>query len=73
MAGDGRDAIDAVTRQNLLRAMDALGDNADAVEEAMARQIHPLVGQDLTVAFYDLTTVRIHAEGRVQMTSAPMA
>ena len=34
--------------------------NADAVEEALARQIRLLVDQDLTVAFYDLMTVRIH-------------
>ena len=46
--------------------MDALVDYADAVEEALARQFRPLVDQDLTVAFYDLTTVRIHGEGKVE-------
>ena len=46
--------------------MDALVDNADVVEEALARQIRPLVDRDLTVAFYDLTPVRIHGEGRVE-------
>ncbi|TDL79758.1 IS1634 family transposase, partial [Meridianimarinicoccus aquatilis] len=30
-----------------------------------AKQIRPLVDQDLTVVFYDLTTVRIHGEGEV--------
>ena len=57
---------DIVTHQHLLRAMDALVDYADAVEEALARQFRPLVDQDLTVAFYDLTTVRIHGEGKVE-------
>ena len=53
---------DTVTHQHLLRGMDALMDYADGVEEALARQFRPLVDQDLTVAFYDLTTVRIHGE-----------
>ena len=57
---------DTVTHKHLLRAMDALVDNADGVEEALARQFRPLVDQDLTVAFYDLTTVRIHGEGKVE-------
>ena len=57
---------DTVTHQHLLRAMDALVDNADVVEEALARQFRPLVDQDLTIAFYDLTTVRIHGEGKVE-------
>ena len=57
---------DTVTHQHLLRAMDALMDYADGVEEALARQFRPLVDQDLTVAFYDLTTVRIHGEGKVE-------
>ena len=57
---------DTVTHQHLLRAMDALVDNADAVEEALTRQFRPLVDQDLTVAFYDLTTVRIHGEGKAE-------
>ena len=56
---------DTVTHQHLLRAMDALMDNADAVEDALARQIRPLVDTTLAVVFYDLTTVRIHGEGAV--------
>lgn len=56
---------DTVTHQHLLRAMDALMDNADAVEDALARQVRPLVDRDLAVVFYDLTTVRIHGEGHV--------
>jgi len=56
---------DTVTHQHLLRAMDALMDNAEAIKEALARQIRPLVDRDLAVVFYDLTTVRIHGGGEV--------
>ena len=56
---------DTVTHQHLFRAMDALVDNTDAVEEALASQIRPLVDQVLSVVFYDLTTVRIHGEGKI--------
>ena len=56
---------ETVTHQHLLRAMDALMDHAGAVEDALARQIRPLVDTTLAVVFYDLTTVRIHGEGAV--------
>ena len=54
-----------VEHHHLLRAMDALMDNVERVELELARQIRPLVDHDLTVVFYDLTTVRIHGEGEV--------
>jgi transposase len=57
---------EGVTHQHLLRAMDALMDHADQVERELAKQIRPLVDRDLAVVFYDLTTVRIHGEGRVE-------
>ncbi|WP_209426834.1 IS1634 family transposase [Pararhodobacter sp. SW119] len=57
---------DAVTHQHLLRAMDALMDHAERVEMELAKQIRPLVDQDLSIVFYDLTTVRIHGEGAVE-------
>jgi hypothetical protein len=56
---------EGVTHQHLLRAMDALMDHAEVLEIELARQIRPLVDQDLAVVFYDLTTVRIHGEGEV--------
>jgi len=55
-----------VEHHHLLRAMDALMDNVDRVEAELAKQIRPLVDQELTVVFYDLTTVRIHGEGKVE-------
>jgi hypothetical protein len=57
---------EAVTHQHLLRAMDALMDHAERVEMELAKQIRPLVDQDLSIIFYDLTTVRIHGEGDVE-------
>jgi len=55
-----------VEHHHLLRAMDALMDHVDRVEGELAKQIRPLVDRNLTVVFYDLTTVRIHGEGEVE-------
>jgi len=54
-------AIQAVEHQHLLRAMDALVDQREAVEKVVAGLLRPLLDQDLAVVFYDLTTIR--AEG----------
>ena len=53
--------VKEITHQQLLRSMDALIDNQDAVDDVMASLLRPLVDQDLSVAFYDMTTIR--AEG----------
>jgi transposase len=55
----------SVSHDQLLRTMDALMDHAEAVETRVAKQLRPLLDQQLSVVFYDLTTVRIHGEGRV--------
>jgi hypothetical protein len=57
---------ETVTHQHLLRAMDALMDHGDRVEFELAKQLRPLVDRDLSVVFYDLTTVRIHGEGELE-------
>ena len=54
-----------VTHDQLLRTMDALMDHAAAVEARIAEQLRPMLDQQLSVVFYDLTTVRIHGEGHV--------
>ena len=51
--------------EHLLRAMDALMTHAGRVEEAIAAQLKPLLDQELSVVFWDLTTVRIHGEREV--------
>ena len=56
----------AIHHEQLLRAMDALEDNKEAVERAVAGQLRPLLDQELSVIFYDLTTVRIHGTQTVE-------
>jgi transposase len=53
--------VKTLTHQHLLRSMDALMDQQDAVDDVIAKLLRPLVDQDLSVAFYDMTTIR--AEG----------
>ena len=55
-----------VTHQRLLRAMDALEKDAERVEKELAASFRPLLDEELTIAFYDLTTVRIHGEKRFE-------
>jgi transposase len=57
--------LKALTHQHLLRSMDALMDQQDAVDDVVAKLLRPLVDQDLSVAFYDMTTIR--AEGLATM------
>ena len=57
--------LKALTHQQLLRSMDALMDNQDAVDGVISGLLRPLVDQDLSVAFYDMTTIR--AEGLATM------
>ena len=53
--------LKAVTHQHLLRSMDALVANQGAVDRVVAGLLRPLIDQDLSIVFYDLTTIR--AEG----------
>lgn len=52
--------IDAakLTHQQLLRSMDALMDHQAAVDESVAHLLRPLIDEELSVVFYDLTTIR---------------
>ena len=47
-----------LTHQQLLRSMDALMDHQDAVDECVGGLLRPLIDDDLSVVFYDLTTIR---------------
>jgi len=53
----------AITHQQLLRSMDALMDHQAEVDAVVAGLLRPLLDQDLSVVFYDLTTIR--SEGLV--------
>ncbi len=46
-----------ITHQQLLRAMDALMGQREAVESMLTKLLRPLIDQDLAVVFYDLTTI----------------
>ncbi len=56
--------VDALSHQHLLRSMDALMDHQQAVDDCVAQLLRPLIDEDLSVVFYDLTTIR--AEGLSQ-------
>ncbi|MBK7144397.1 MAG: IS1634 family transposase [Xanthomonadales bacterium] len=56
---------EGISHDQLLRTMDALMDRAEAVEARVAAQLRPMLDQQLSVVFYDLTTIRIHGEGEV--------
>jgi hypothetical protein len=55
--------LKAITHQQLLRSMDALMDHQTEVDSVVAGLLRPLIDQDLSVVFYDLTTIR--SEGLV--------
>lgn len=50
--------VQALTHQHLLRSLDALMDHQEAVDDVVAKLLRPLVDQDLSLVFYDLTTIR---------------
>ena len=54
-------AAEAVTHQHLLRTMDTLDACVEQMESALAGLLRPLIDQELSIVFYDLTTIR--AEG----------
>lgn len=50
--------IKAITHQHLLRSMDALVDHRAEIDAVVANLLRPLIDQDLSVVFYDMTTIR---------------
>ena len=48
----------SLTHQHLLRSMDALMAHQEAVDDIITGLLRPLVDQDLSLVFYDLTTIR---------------
>lgn len=47
-----------LTHQHLLRNMDVLMDYQPAVDDCVAQLLRPLIDEDFSVVFYDLTTIR---------------
>lgn len=56
---------ESVTHQRLLRTMDTVVDCAEALESSLAALLRPLIDQELSIVFYDLTTIR--TEGGSEM------
>ena len=57
--------VEAISHQQLLRSMDALIANQEVVDNTMAKLLRPLIDQDLSVVFYDLTTIRAEGQSEV--------
>ncbi|MCS3807004.1 transposase [Chromobacterium alkanivorans] len=57
-------AVEEIEHQHLLRAMDALIEHQDVVDQVISALLRPLLDQELAVVFYDMTTIR--AEGLSQ-------
>jgi hypothetical protein len=55
-----------ITHQHLLRSMDALMDHQQSVDDSIAHLLRPLIDQELSVVFYDLTTIRSEGRSRLQ-------
>ncbi|WP_374328141.1 IS1634 family transposase [Azonexus sp.] len=50
--------VESITHQHLLRSMDALVDHQTDVDAVVANLLRPLIDQELSVVFYDMTTIR---------------
>jgi len=50
--------VESITHQHLLRSMDALMEHQAGVDAVVAGLLRPLIDQDLSVVFYDMTTIR---------------
>jgi transposase len=51
--------------QHLLRAMDVIDEHSDALGARLATLMRPLIDEDLSVVFYDLTTVEVTGQTEV--------
>lgn len=56
----------APMHQHLLRAMDVIDEHHEALRDRMALLMRPLIDQDLSLVFYDLTTVQAAGMSEVQ-------
>jgi transposase len=56
----------APTHQHLLRTMDVIDEHHEALRDRMALLMRPLIDQDLSLVFYDLTSVQAAGMSEVQ-------
>jgi transposase len=57
---------ETVTHQRLLRTMDTVVEQANALDEAFAGLLRPLIDQELSIVFYDLTTIRTEGHSQTE-------
>ena len=50
--------LEKVDHQHLLCAMDAFNEHQAAVSDQVTELLRPLIDQELSVVFYDMTTIR---------------
>jgi transposase len=58
--------VKSITHQHLLRSMDALVDHRVEVDAVVAGLLRPLIDQELSVVFYDMTTIRAEGSSTVE-------
>lgn len=56
----------AVTHQRMLRTMDVLDENTEGLNDFLGGLLRPLIDTDLSVVFYDMTTIRIHGSAELE-------
>jgi transposase len=59
-------AQDLPEHQHLLRAMDVLDEYSESLGDRLATLMRPLIDQDLSVVFYDLTTVSVSGQSDLE-------
>ena len=59
-------ATELPEHQHLLRAMDVLDEYSDTLGARLATLMRPLIDQDLSVVFYDLTTVEVSGQTELE-------
>ncbi len=57
---------ESISHDHLLRTMDLLSERCPAIDDSLCKLIRPLIDQELSVVFYDLTTVRIHGNAELE-------
>jgi transposase len=58
--------VDTVTHQRMLRTMDVLDENTEGLNAFLSGLLRPLIDTDLSVVFYDMTTIRIHGSAELE-------
>ncbi|WP_280549988.1 hypothetical protein [Halomonas sp. 11-S5] len=61
----------SISHQHLWCTMDSLSDCSEALNEVLAQQLKPLIDQELSIVFDDLTTIRAEGSTSLEGVSSP--